>query len=48
MKRLFPEDRWNKLHLQIIFYGREHVRQDHVLASLVKFVEHVFLEEKIL
>jgi len=24
MKRLFPEDRWNKLHLQIIFYGREH------------------------
>ena len=21
-KRLFPEDRWNKLHLQIIFYGR--------------------------
>ena len=22
-KRLFPEDRWNKLHLQIIFYGRE-------------------------
>ena len=24
MKRLFPEDRWNKLHLQIIFFGREH------------------------
>ena len=22
-KRLFPEDRWNKLHLQIIFYGRD-------------------------
>lgn len=22
-KRLFPEERWNKLHLQIIFYGRE-------------------------
>ena len=22
-KRLFPKDRWNKLHLQIIFYGRE-------------------------
>jgi endonuclease-3 len=21
---LFPEDRWNDLHLQIIFYGREH------------------------
>ena len=22
-KRLFPKERWNKLHLQIIFYGRE-------------------------
>lgn len=24
LKKMFPEDRWNKLHLQIIFYGREH------------------------
>ncbi|MEM9237507.1 MAG: endonuclease III [Verrucomicrobiota bacterium] len=24
LKRLFPRDRWNALHLQIIFYGREH------------------------
>lgn len=24
LKRLFPEKHWNKLHLQIIFYGREH------------------------
>ena len=24
LKRLFPSDVWNKLHLQIIFYGREH------------------------
>jgi endonuclease-3 len=23
-KSLFPKDRWNKLHLQIIFYGREY------------------------
>ncbi len=23
-KRLFPEDLWNKLHLQIIYYGREY------------------------
>ncbi|MEM6912060.1 MAG: endonuclease III [Verrucomicrobiota bacterium] len=23
LKRLFPEEAWNKLHLQIIFYGRE-------------------------
>lgn len=24
LKRLFPEASWNDLHLQIIFYGREH------------------------
>lgn len=24
LKALFPERSWNKLHLQIIFYGREH------------------------
>ena len=24
LKRLVPEDSWNKLHLRIIFYGREH------------------------
>ena len=23
-KKLFPRDRWNRLHLQIIFYGREY------------------------
>ena len=24
LKKLFPKSRWNKLHLQIIFYGREY------------------------
>ena len=24
LKKLFPRERWNQLHLQIIFYGREH------------------------
>ncbi len=24
LKRLFPKDRWNDLHLQIIYYGREY------------------------
>jgi endonuclease-3 len=23
LKKIFPRDKWNKLHLQIIFYGRE-------------------------
>ena len=26
MKRLFPKKSWNKLHLQIIYYGREHCK----------------------
>ena len=26
LKRLFPEKYWNKLHLQIIFYGREYCK----------------------
>jgi len=24
LKRLFPKEQWNKLHLRIIYYGREH------------------------
>jgi endonuclease-3 len=24
LKRIFPQEKWNKLHLQIIFYGREY------------------------
>jgi endonuclease-3 len=24
LKKLFPKERWNHLHLQIIYYGREH------------------------
>ena len=24
LKKVFPKKKWNKLHLQIIFYGREH------------------------
>ncbi len=24
LKRLFPQELWNRLHLQIIFYGRQH------------------------
>jgi endonuclease-3 len=24
LKHLFPEESWNKLHLQIIFFGREY------------------------
>ena len=26
LKKLFPKKHWNKLHLQIIFYGREYCK----------------------
>ncbi|MCA0333802.1 MAG: endonuclease III [Bacteroidetes bacterium] len=32
LKKLFPESTWNKLHLQIIFYGREYCKaRPHVI-----------------
>tara|TARA_B100001996_G_scaffold381423_1_gene370824 strand:- start:1272 stop:1913 length:642 start_codon:yes stop_codon:yes gene_type:complete len=34
LKRLFPELKWNSLHLQIIFYGREYCpARGHVLEN---------------
>ncbi|TNE87160.1 MAG: endonuclease III [Deltaproteobacteria bacterium] len=39
LKKVFPRERWNKLHLQIIFFGREycpargHVRDDCPICS---------------
>ena len=40
-KRLFPEESWNKLHLQIIYYGREYspargmdLRKDVITRSI--------------
>ncbi len=34
LKALFPRDRWNALHLQIIFFGRSHCRaRGHVKAT---------------
>lgn len=39
LKKLFPESSWNRLHLQIIFYGREHCTArtcDGTLCELCK------------
>ena len=34
LKRVFPRDRWNDLHLQIIYFGREHCpARGHDLAT---------------
>lgn len=37
LKRLFPKERWNGLHLQIIFYGREYctARTCHGLECMI-------------
>jgi endonuclease-3 len=36
LKKLFPEEAWAKLHLQIIYFGREHCpARGHDLASCV-------------
>ena len=34
LKRVFPEETWNRLHLQIIYFGREHCpARSHDFAS---------------
>lgn len=45
-KRLFPRERWNDLHLQIIFYGREYspargldIEKDFILRTIGRPVE---------
>ncbi|MCB9261632.1 MAG: endonuclease III [Flavobacteriales bacterium] len=36
LKRLIPKERWNKIHLQIIYYGREHCpARNHVTEECV-------------
>ncbi len=34
LKKLFPESSWNKLHLQIIYYGREHCTHAHATVHI--------------
>jgi len=42
LKRLFPQEKWNKLHLQIIFFGREycpargHDEKQCLICSVIK------------
>ena len=45
-KKLFPESSWNKLHLQIIFYGRAYspargmdIKKDFITASIGRISE---------
>lgn len=49
LKRLFPEEKWNRLHLQIIFFGREYCpaqRHDPYTCPLCKVIGRKSLFKK--
>lgn len=42
LKKLFPPQAWNKLHLQIIFYGREHCTARGCDGTRCEICRHLF------
>ena len=46
LKRAFPEESWNKLHLQIIFYGREHCTARGCDGTKCGICRHLFPNRK--
>jgi endonuclease-3 len=46
LKRLFPKERWNKLHLQIIFYGREYCSARGCDGTVCPLCRELFPERK--
>jgi endonuclease III len=46
LKALFPEELWNKLHLQIIFYGREYCTARQCDALRCDLCQTMFPERK--
>jgi endonuclease III len=42
LKKLFPESTWNKLHLQIIFYGREYCTARGCDGTKCEICTHLF------
>lgn len=46
LKRLFPKDRWNQLHLQIIYYGREHCQARACFGLECEICHHCFPNRK--
>lgn len=46
LKRAFPEEKWNKLHLQIIFYGREYCSARGCDGTVCPICRHLFPERK--
>lgn len=46
LKRLFPEDRWNALHLQMIYYGREHCTARGCDGTVCELCRSLFPDRK--
>lgn len=44
LKRLFPIESWNKLHLQIIYYAREHCTAHGCDGTVCMICRHLFPE----
>lgn len=42
LKKLFPERAWNRLHLQMIFYGREHCSARGCDGTVCEICRHLF------
>jgi endonuclease-3 len=46
LKKLFPKSSWNKLHLQIIFYGREYCSARGCDGTVCPLCQELFPERK--
>ena len=46
LKLLFPKDLWNKLHLQIIFYGREYCSARGCNGTICKLCKELYPSRK--
>ena len=46
LKKLFPREHWNKLHLRIIFYGREHCTAHSCDGTICEICRTVAPERK--
>jgi endonuclease-3 len=44
LKKLFRQDRWNALHLQIIYYAREHCSAFGCDGTMCEICRHLFPE----
>ena len=46
LKKIFPKSLWNKLHLQIIFYGREHCSARGCNGTICKLCKELYPSRK--